>query len=140
MIEDDIKELLTDRSGSWLIFSGDGHSCGEELEGLLALKEDIYLAAPGGGDTDSRLSCPPRERVLDSSGVDFIDRVKTATSGDGFENVAVLSDSPADVRAALGVAGVFGSIFLARPPWDGVSADLHNTLLYKSLTVKPLRP
>ena len=139
MIEDDIKELLAARPGSWLIFSGDGQSCGEELEGLLALKEDLYLAAPGGGGTDSRLTCPPRERVLDRSGVDFVDRVKAVTSCSGFENVVVLGDSPADVRAALGVAGVFGSIFLARPPRDGVSVDLHNTLLYKSLTVKPFR-
>ncbi len=74
--------------------------------------------------------------VLRADRPDFTDRLKLLTGGKGFPEVLVLDRDPEAVRQALGAAGVFGVIRLFFEPSGPVTADLHTTINYKSLTVQ----
>ncbi len=136
MIGKRIGDLVAGLEGRVIIFRETVPGPDGSLERLLAARDELYLALAGPGGEVERLPREFRERVLDSASVDFTDRIKTITGGAGFENVLVAADSPECIRQALGIAGVLGRVYLFSPPRGRVSADLHNTLLYKSLTVK----
>jgi len=132
-----IIELVTGLDGlSVFLLEGKGSFSNGDLNTLLSLRDDIYLAFPGDGSQRDRITKAGLERILDSEGVGFVDRVKILTGGAGFANVLVLTDSPRSVRRALGIAAVLGNVYLLSPPAGRVIVDLHNTLHYKGLRVK----
>lgn len=74
--------------------------------------------------------------VLEGSDPGFVDRLKMATEGKGFETVLVASRRGLSIRMALGAAGVLGRVFLLLPASEPARVDLHSTINYKGLTVE----
>lgn len=135
-----LTEIVQGLNGRAILFSDADHLGGDDLEALFSSRGGLYLAFRGSDMAMRQSLARFRDRVLDSSTVSFIDRVKAITGGAGFENVLVADESPESLRKALGVAAVLGKVYLIFPPGGEVSVDLHNTLLYKNLTIKTASP
>ena len=84
---------------------------------------------------DSNLSLE-KGIIVSAENVDFIERLKLLTAGNGFPLVIVATARPEAIRLALGCAAVFGRIYLLSAPSGPVRVDLHSTINYKSLIVK----
>ena len=96
---------------------------------------NVFFAVSEQDQMESLSTVIPAEQILNSTNISFIDQVKMITKGEGFQEVGVFSESPSAIRQGLGVAGVFGTVYLFFPPSVTVKADLHNTINYKSLKV-----
>jgi len=137
-IENLLSNLIASKADSIIIFLSPGVY--ESLIPLFKTQDfslpDVFFAVSDKNQMESISNDFPAEQILNSVNIDFIDRVKIITKGEGFQEVVVLSDSPMAVKQALGVARIFGTVHLFFAPSDTVKADLHNTIHYKSLKVK----
>jgi len=92
---------------------------------VLAVRTETLAARLSGSGTVLRADLP-----------DFTDRLKLLTGENGFPEVLILDRDPEAIRQALGAASVFGVVRLFFEPSGPVTADLHTTINYKSLTVQ----
>ena len=130
---------LPDFKGCMIIFLGK-----EDISRLTEISEirvgSLFIAVSNPAQSEKLNKQISENQILNYEALDFIDRVKILTDQKGFENVIVIDSSPGAIKLALGVAGVFATIYLFTMPSASVIADLHNTIHYKSLKVIGCRP
>jgi|GEM_PF-6864627 len=97
--------------------------------------DNIYFSVSGSENREKVLSSRRESSIMDRKTVDFTDRLKRFTNGEGFKIIIVADSDPDAIRRALGSASIFGEIILLIKPSGPVIADLQNTINYKSLKI-----